>query len=363
MHVAFGRVRPMEQSEVISVRMDERFDEKAVGQYLNRHLEGALGTMAVRQFSGGHANLTYLLTFTDGETSKEFVLRRPPLGPVVPGAHDMAREHHVLSRLWKGFQLAPRSYLLCEDPSVLGAPFFVMERRSGVVVRRNVPEIFGGGADLGANRALSEVVIDTLADFHAVDPAAADLADLGRPDGFLQRQVAGWTRRWHGSKVEDSPLVDELIGWLEANLPASPPPSLVHNDWRLDNMAVAEDDPGRCVAVFDWDMCTQGDPLADLGTLLSVWYDEAEVPSTLNPMPTGAPGFLDRDEAIERYAARTGTDSASIDYYVVFGSFKMAVVIQQIYIRWQRGQTEDERFAEMGEGAQRLFALAADRRP
>lgn len=315
--------------------------------------------MLVTQFSGGHANLTYLLSF--GET--EYVLRRPPLGPVAPGAHDMTREHRVLSRLWKQFPLAPRSYVLCEDDALIGAPFFIMERKQGVVVRKDVPDQFGGGKDTDANRKLSEVVIDTLVNFHAVDPEQADLGDLGRPEGFLERQVTGWSKRWDASKVEDVDLVDELRSWLTQHLPVTQRTSLVHNDWRLDNMAVSADDPGTAVAVYDWDMCTQGDPLADLGTLLSVWYDDGEIPASLNPMPTTVPGFMDRSEAAARYCAAAGVDPQLVDYYTVFGSFKMAIVLQQIYIRWHRGQTEDERFASMGDGAMHLFGLAADRRP
>ena len=215
----------------------------------------------------------------------------------------MAERHHVLSRLWQAFPLAPRSYLLCEDPSVIGAPFFVMERRPGVVVRREVPAIFGGGDD-PAPTALSPRWSSTPwpTSMRSIPPPPTwRISDA--PTASLQRQVAGWTRRWHGSKVEDSPLVDELIGWLEANLPDSPPPSLVHNDWRLDNMAVAEDDPGRCVAVFDWDMCTPGRPSRrPRYALLSVWYDEAEVPSHAQP-------DADRRPRISRSAMRPSIDT------------------------------------------------------
>lgn len=346
-------------SDLIPVRPDEQFDESAVEEFAREHLPDSPDPMKVTQFSGGHANLTYLLSFGD----IEYVLRRPPLGPVAPGAHDMAREHRVLSRLWKEFPLAPRSYVLCEDTSLIGAPFFIMERKKGVVVRKEVPAHFGSGKDAETNRKLSEVVIDTLVDFHAVEPHRADLADLGRPDGFLERQVRGWSKRWDGSKVEDVPLVDELRSWLSDNLPITDRTSLVHNDWRLDNMAVSADDPGEAVAVYDWDMCTQGDPLADLGTLLSVWYDDGEIPASLNPMPTTVPGFMSRTEAAARYCTAANIEPSAVDYYTVFGSFKMAVVLQQIYIRWHRGQTEDERFEAMGDGAMHLFALAADRRP
>lgn len=348
--------------DVIEVRPDERFDEARLAGYLRGRLPGSEGALQVRQFGGGHANLTYLLHYGDGPDAAEYVLRRPPLGPVAPGAHDMEREYRVLSRLWKAFPLAPRAFHFCGDAAIIGAPFFVMERRHGVVIRGGIPAAFGGGTDQEANRKLSQVVVDVLADFHAVDPDAAGLGDLGRPEGFLERQVKGWSERWERSKVEPFELADELQRWLLDNLPESPPATLLHNDWRLDNMAVAADDPGRCVAVYDWDMCTRGDPLADLGTVLAVWYDPDEVPSSLNPMPTLAPGFLRRAEAARRYGERSGRSLERLDYYLVFGTFKMAVVLQQIYARFHRGQTQDQRFAGMGEGAKALFRLAAARR-
>jgi aminoglycoside phosphotransferase (APT) family kinase protein len=354
---------PAPPAELIDVRADERFEEARVAAWLRGRLPGSDAPLAVRQFGGGHANLTYLLRFGTGAEAVEYVLRRPPLGPVAPGSHDMAREHRVLSVLWREFPLAPRSFLFCDDPSVIGAPFFVMERRHGVVVRGGIPRQFGGGEDRDANRRLSEVVVEVLADFHAVDPARASLGTLGRPDGFLERQVTGWTDRFERAKVDDFPLANELQRWLLDNRPASPAPTLLHNDWRLDNMAVAADDPGRCVAVYDWDMCTRGDPLCDLGTVLAVWYDPDESPASLNPMPTLAPGFLNRVEAAVRYGERSGRDLAALPYYLVFGTFKMAVVLQQIYFRFHRGQTRDARFAAMGEGAKSLFRLAASRRP
>ncbi len=345
--------------ETIPVRPDERIDVERLMGWLEGRLPGAEGTPEVSQFSRGKANLTYLLDFGHGS---QYVLRRPPLGPVAPGSHDMGREHRVLATLWRAFPLAPRSYAFCDDDEIIGAPFLVMERRHGVVVQNTVPDVFGGGGDPVANRKLSEVVVDTLADFHAVDPEAAGLGELGRPDGFLERQVTGWARRWDAAKHEENPLADELSRWLVDTMPDSPAPSLLHNDWRLDNMAVSKDDPGVCVAVYDWDMCTQGDPLADLGTVMAVWYDEGEMPSALNPMPTTQPGFMTRREAIDRYRSRAGADASDVDWYVVFGTFKLAGILQQIYIRWHRGQTRDERFAQYGEGAARLIQLADERR-
>lgn len=354
---------PQPAPETIEVRSDERFDEARVAEYLRGRVPGADRPLSVRQFGGGHANLTYLLRFGEDDDAVEYVLRRPPLGPVAPGAHDMVREYNALSKLWRGFDKAPRAYCLCEDESLLGAPFFVMERRRGIVVRGVVPDCFGGGKDEAANRALSRVVMDVLAEFHAVDPEPIGLAGIGKPAGFLERQVTGWAGRFERARTEPIPIAEEVCAWLIDNRPASPAPTLLHNDWRLDNMAVAEDDPGRCVAVYDWDMCTQGDPLCDLGTVLGVWSDPSDRIPAASAMPTQVPGFMSRGEAAARYGEISGRDLSTLDYYVVFGSFKMAVVLQQIYYRFAKGQTQDQRFAGMAEGARRLFELAAERRP
>lgn len=345
--------------DVIEVRPEEAFDADRLSRYLDGRLPRASGDLKVRQFAGGRANLTYLLSFGD----IEYVLRRPPLGPVAPGSHDMHREYRVLSKLWRAFPPAPRAVLYCDDADVIGAPFFVMERLDGVVVREEVPAQFGGGADEAANAALSRVVVDALADFHAVDPAACDLEDLGRPDGFLGRQVDGWLSRWERARHGDNPVADEVGSWLAATMPESPAPTLLHNDWRLDNMAVAPDDPGRCMAVYDWDMATRGDPLCDLGTLLGSWHDPDEVDGrTHSLMPVTVPGWIPRREAIARYGQRTGRDVSGMDWYVVFGTWKLGVILEQIYIRYLRGQTTDPRFKTMGEAAARLFELAAHRR-
>lgn len=345
--------------DLITVRPDERFDAGALADWMGG-LEGVPGGVPeVTQFAGGKANLTYLLAFPDGT---ELVLRRPPLGPLAEGSHDMTREHRVLSRLWRSFDKAPRAVALCEDDSVIGAPFFLMERRPGAVVRGRVPDRFGGGKDRDANRRLSMVVIDTLAELHAVDPHSCDLGDLGHPDGYLGRQVEGWSRRLDKARFDEVPVADEVAAWLASHMPESPSPTLIHNDWRLDNMAVSPDDPGVCVAVYDWDMCTRGDPLTDLGTLMGTWFDHGEAPPELSMMPTTTPGWLDRDQAVDRYAALSGDDLESIDWYLVFGTWKMGVILAQIHIRWLRGQTKDERFASLGEGAKHLFELAASRR-
>jgi aminoglycoside phosphotransferase (APT) family kinase protein len=286
------------------------------------------------------------------------VLRRPPHGDLAPGAHDMGREYRVLSVLHRAYPPAPRAFYFCEDRSVIGAPFFVMERRHGTVVRREVPPSFGGGKDPVANRKLSEAVIDALVDFHAVDPAAAGLESLGRPEGYLERQVKGWTDRWNRARTKDVAAAPRVIEWLARTLPPSPRPTLVHNDWRLDNMAVASDDPARCVAVYDWDMCTVGDPFTDLGTLLSSWFEDGEEYAFLANMPSRVPGFMTRAEAIARYAARSRRDVSGLRYYYVFGLFKMAVIVQQLYFRYHQGQTQDARMSAGESVAEGLIDLA-----
>ncbi|MCA9511785.1 MAG: phosphotransferase family protein, partial [Myxococcales bacterium] len=346
--------------DVIEVRPDERIDAARVADFLRDRVEGGDLPLAVRQFGGGHANLTYLLRYAspDGARAFEYVLRRPPLGPVAKGAHDMHREYRALSVLWQAFPYAPRALVYSDDVSIVGAEFLVMERRDGVVVRGAVPAVFGGGRDPVANRKLSLVVVDTLAELHGVDAAALGLDALGRPDGFLERQVRGWAERYERAKTSDDPTPGEVARWLADHRPASPPPALLHNDWKLDNMAVAPDDPGRCVAVYDWDMCTIGDPLCDLGTTLCSWRAKGDA-SEGNPgaMPVGE-GFLTDDEGAARYCERTGTDPAVVPYYQVFGIFKMGVVIQQIYFRYAQGQTQDARFARMDALAHALFARA-----
>ena len=347
-------------TDLIEVRPDERFDVDRLVWWMSETDGLPEGTPEVAQFGGGKANLTYLLTFPDGS---ELVLRRPPLGPVAKGAHDMSREYRVLSRLWRSFDKAPRALAYCEDESVMGSDFFLMERRDGVVVRGAIPDRFGGGDDATTNQQLSEVVIDTLAEFHSVDPASCGLDDLGHPEGFLARQVDGWRGRWAKAKHEDNPLADEVGQWLADNMPPESTPTLLHNDWRLDNMAVAADDPGRCVAVYDWDMTTRGDPLADVGTLMGSWFDPGEAPGELSMMPTQAPGWLDRTSAVSRYADKSGRDITHVDWHLVFGAWKLAIILQQIFIRWKRGQTQDDRFSTLDEGARHLFRLAAARRP
>jgi aminoglycoside phosphotransferase (APT) family kinase protein len=305
--------------------------------------------LQIEQFPGGHSNLTYLIRFGD----QEFILRRPPVGPVAPTAHDMPREYKLLSVINPLFPLAPRPVLLCEDPGIIGVPFYLMERRRGFIVRFAVPEQIGD--DLGLRRRLSEAVVDTLVALHAVDIEASGIVQIGKPAGFVARQVRGWAERWNRSKTGELAEMDRVIQWLVDRIPPesattpTPPPTIVHNDFKLDNLMLDENDPARVVAVLDWEMCTVGDPLVDVGLLLTYWTmkgrgAEGEDRNRSLRAVTNGPGWLTREEIIARYEAGAGRDLSRISFYETFARFKVAVIIQQIYFRYVQGQTHDERF-------------------
>jgi aminoglycoside phosphotransferase (APT) family kinase protein len=311
--------------------------------------------MAVEQFAGGHSNLTYLIRFGAGE----LVLRRPPFGPIPPTAHDMSREHRWLDALNPVFPLAPKPYLFCGDVSVVGAHFYLMERRSGVVVRSEEPHPIADDPQL--RRRVSRALVDALADLHAIDVARAGLSTLGKPAGFVERQVRGWTDRWNKSKTGEVPEMESLAEWLLRRMPRDPErPTVVHGDFKLDNVMLDSSVPDRLVAVFDWEMCALGDPLVDVGILLAYWT-RSEPPEHRDALTsiTDRPGWFTHDEIVERYSARSGRDLSSIHFYETFALFKIAVVIQQIYSRYARGQTDDPRFAHFDVRVAHLARQAA----
>jgi aminoglycoside phosphotransferase (APT) family kinase protein len=312
----------------------------------------------IAQFPGGHSNLTYLVRFGGADV----VVRRPPFGPVAPKAHDMAREFHWLAAMHRVFPLAPRPYVLCDDPAVIGSVFYAMERRHGIVVRAEEPPPIRTSAD---RRRVSDAVVATLARLHAVDVAANNLCALGKPAGFVARQVSGWTERWHRAKTAPLAEMEELAGWLRQHLPPdADPPAVVHGDFKLDNLMFDPCDIGRMVAVLDWEMSALGDPLIDLGILLAYWVPDA--PSGQRDAlttVTDRPGYFSRDEILDRYAAQSRRDLSNVRFYETFAVFKIAVVIQQIYYRYVRGQTSDSRFAgfdaRVAHLARQAAALAA----
>jgi aminoglycoside phosphotransferase (APT) family kinase protein len=310
--------------------------------------------LEVEQFPAGQSNLTYLLRSGEWEA----VLRRPPLGPVAPRAHDMAREFHILERLHPSFPLAPEPFVLCEDVSVLGAPFYVMERRRGLVLDQELPDDWP--SDPALPSALAESLVKVLVELHAVDWQAAGLGEIGRPEGYMQRQVTGWIERYRRARTGELPGVDWLSAWLAENVPDSPAATVIHNDYKLNNVLLNAHDP-RCIsAVLDWEMATVGDPLSDVGSLLVYWTapDEVELMGGLKSV-TAEPGFPRREEVMELYARISGRDISSLNFYVVFGYFKLGVICQQIFYRWHQGQTHDDRFAGLGTVAANLIRKAA----
>lgn len=348
----------VDSSDVATVRPDEQLDAAVVAAYLRGRLPESDRPLEILQFPGGHANLTYLLRFGD----HEYVLRRPPLGPIAPKAHDMVREYRALAALGPYFAAAPRVFVLCEDPTVIGAPFFVMERRQGIVVRRTMPPEIAD--DPQVRRRIGEAAIDTLADLHAVPVAGTPVAALGKADGFVERQIRGWADRWQRAKTEELATMESLATWLVERIPPPLDATVVHNDFKLDNMMLDRSDPGRVVAVLDWDMTTLGDPRIDVGTLLGYWPEASDPAERLAiaMQPTYLDGFPTRAEVVARYAARSGRDLGAIHFFETFALFKLAVVLQQIYVRFVRGQTKDERFAAMGESVRRLAEIASDSR-
>jgi len=342
-------------SETVEVREGEDFDLRVVEDYLRAHVDGVPeGELEVGQFPSGASNLTYLLKVGDWEG----VLRRPPLGPVPPKAHDMGRESGILEKLGAVYPLAPKPYFFCEDESVIGAPFYVMERRTGVVIDDSFPE--NVEPEEGLCRGISRTVIDTLVRLHAVDLEEAGLKDLGRPEGFLRRQTEAWISRYDQAKTEEIEEVEPLTAWLARAVPESPPPAVIHNDYKLNNLVLNPEDLTEVRAVLDWEMATVGDPLFDLAVSLSYWIepDDPDELKAVMPTVTVTPGFMTRKELIDRYAEKSGRDLSEMHWYVVFGYFKLAGILQQIYARWKNGQTQDDRFADFGKRVRTLILHA-----
>ncbi|MBI4515778.1 MAG: phosphotransferase family protein [Deltaproteobacteria bacterium] len=331
-----------------------------VAHFFRAHVPGGDCALSFTLIRGGRSNLTYLVS----GNGRQWVLRRPPLGHVLPTAHDMAREYRVLSALNGSAVPAPRPIALCEDPAVNQMPFYVMTYCPGVVLASDIP---AGYAETPAERRrISEALVETLVQLHAVDYRAVGLQDFGRPEGYLERQVRRWSQQWERSKTGELPEIDELIRRLNAALPPSPPPTIVHGDYRLGNLALADNDPGRVVAVFDWEMATIGDPLADLGYTLIYWAEAGDPNSAggIGAMSafTAQEGFFTRAQITAEYAKRSGRNLETIDFYQVLALYKLAVISEGIYARFLMGKTLGEGFEGMVRAAaplaQRALAIA-----
>ena len=323
------------------VRAGEELNLPQLESYLRARLPDFIAPATVEQFPRGYSNLTYLLRCGQ----REWVLRRPPFGNPVKTAHDMGREYRVLSALKKVYPPAPRTFLYCDDPAILGEPFYIMERRRGVILRQKLPP--GLALDPDTARRLGEAFIENLAALHRIDYVGCSLGDLGKPAGYVGRQVSGWIERYHKAQTDELPALDLAARWLADHQPTESAAALIHNDYKYDNLVLDPNDLTHIIAVLDWEMATLGDPLMDLGTTLGYWVELGD-PDTLHAAafgPTTLPGSLTRRELVERYGQCTGRDVSDILFYYVFGLFKIAVIAQQIYARYKRGLTKDERFA------------------
>ena len=329
----------------VPVRQGEELPNERLLEYLSAHL-GVAGPLTVEQFPAGFSNLTYLLRFDD----RELVLRRPPIGAKIKTAHDMSREYRILSHLYPVYNKVPRPLLFCDDEAVLGAPFYVMERVDGIILRAQPPR----GIDLSPElmRGLSGTFVETLAELHAFDYEAAGLGDLGSPQGYVKRQVEGWTKRYYNARTHDVPAIERLADWLVERLPAdSTQAALIHNDYKYDNIVLAPEDLTRVVAVLDWEMATVGDPLMDFGTSLGYWVEKTD-PEEWQRYGfglTSLEGSFSRAELLDHYVKRSGRRIDDPVFYFAYGLLKIAVIVQQIYFRYQKGLTRDPRFAQLGE--------------
>jgi aminoglycoside phosphotransferase (APT) family kinase protein len=340
----------------VAVRPGEELDAEKLAAYLREHLPDLASDapLEIEQFPSGHSNLTYLLCV--GE--REMVLRRPPFGARIKTAHDMGREYHILTHLAGVYTRVPRVLAFCEDESVLGAPFYVMERLKGVILRAAAPT----GLELTPSlmRALCENFMSNLVEIHRIDYQSAGLGDLGRPAGYVRRQIEGWTQRYSNARTDDLPDIERVAAWLAEHMPPDAGAALIHNDYKYDNLVLAPDDISRIIGVLDWEMATIGDPLMDLGTSLGYWVDPNDPPElqALRFGLTTLPGNLNRRELAEHYAQLSGRDVSDILFYYVYALFKIAIIVQQIYARYKAGLTQDKRFARLGD-AVRVLGQAA----
>ncbi|MFZ1700664.1 MAG: phosphotransferase family protein [Pyrinomonadaceae bacterium] len=341
-------------SETAAIRKGEDIDSEKLAGYLRGRLPTPFEQIEIRQFPAGSSNLTYLIKLG----TSEYVLRRPPLGNTVATAHDMNREYNVLQRLAIVYPPAPEPLLFCEDESIIGSEFYLMERRQGLIIRGKAPVALGQSVDL--QQKVCRAFITNLAKLHSLDPKFAGLGDLGKPEGYCRRQVEGWTKRYFAAKTHELPELEKTIAWLNGNIPAETGTAIVHNDYKFDNIMLDPADLTRITALLDWEMVTVGDPLMDLGTTLGYWMSPEAGDEMLN-MPFNPRILMEnitRQQLADMYAEATDRDVSNILFYYVFGTFKIAVIAQQIYARYAKGFTTDVRFANFDRSVAALGIIA-----
>ena len=323
------------------IRQGEELDAKAIEGFLKESIPGLTGNISIQQFPSGFSNLTYMLSVGD----RNFVLRRPPFGRKAKSAHDMSREYRILNALKDVFPYAPRPLAYTEDTSIIGCPFYVMERIEGIILRKDLPEGLHFTPDEA--RQLCENLLDVQCDLHSIDYKKIGLENFGRPEGYVKRQVEGWSERYRAAKTPDAPGFEDVMSWLHEKMPTDfRNPCIIHNDFKLDNVVLDPKNPLKIIGVLDWEMATIGDPIMDLGNSLAYWVQADDPPDVqaIRMMPTNIPGALTREELVARYAEKTGIAIDNFDFYLCFGLFRLAVIAQQIYYRYYHGQTKDERF-------------------
>ena len=329
--------------QTIASREGEELNAQIIDAYLKSEIPELTGTPRISQFPGGASNLTYLLEYPE----LELVLRRPPHGHKAKSAHDMGREYRIINQLATSFPYCPKAYVHCTDEAVLGSEFYVMQRINGIILRSDMPEELG--FDTQKTNQLCKNFIDKLVELHNVDYQACGLGDLGKPEGYVKRQISGWTDRYDKAMTPDAPQWTAVKEWLKEKQPADHhKPGIVHNDFRFDNVLLDPHNPMNIIGVLDWELTTIGDPLMDLGNTLAYWI-EANDPSPVQLMrrqPSNAPGMLTRREFVDYYAQRSGIGIDNYDFYYTYGLFRLAGIVQQIYYRFYHGQTKDKRFAQ-----------------
>lgn len=343
-----------------AVRSSEQLDLTRLDAWLKQQLPDLQGTPQLRQFAGGASNLTYQLDY-DGRT---LILRRPPFGHKAKSAHDMQRECRVMQQLKPVYPWVPRVFALCTDEAVLGCDFYVMEKLNGIILRRDLPP--GLSLHEGDTRQLCRNVLDRLIALHQVDYQAARLGELGHGDGYVARQVGGWSKRYRAARTPNVPNFESVMQWLDAHQPGEVATCLIHNDFRFDNVVLNPANPLDVIGVLDWEMATLGDPLMDLGSALAYWVEDGDDAfyKATRMQPTHLPGMFTRNQVVAYYLEKSGLAIDSFDFYLVFGYFRLAGILQQIYARFYHGDTDNPRFADFDKLVvwleQRCLALMAN---
>ncbi|MFO7665025.1 MAG: phosphotransferase family protein [Desulfobacterales bacterium] len=330
--------------DATTVRKGEELDTARIEEFIKDSIPGLNGSLKINQFPKGHSNLTYLLSVGN----REFVLRRPPFGRKAKSAHDMGREYRILKALRPVYKYCPEPFIYSEDETIMGCPFYIMQRIRGIILRRDFPANIV--LEPSQVKELYQKVLNIQYELHSIDYNGIGLGNLGKPDGYVKRQVTGWCERYRAAKTPDAPDAEKIMTWLEGNMPADAKKSgIIHNDFKLDNIVLDESDPMNIVGVLDWEMATIGDPLMDLGSSLAYWIqkDDHQDMLAIRMMPTNIEGAPTRKELVKLYSELSGLEIGNFDFYYCFGLFRLAVIAQQIYYRYYHGQTKDERFKNM----------------